>query len=64
MRHRSSFYGIEARVLGMLYRRNVIYLSTLKGMAKAMGGKVPKDYRDMVMQHARDAADLVTYEAS
>ena len=59
MRFRLSFYGIEARILGMMHRRNIIYLSILKEIAKGMGGRVPDDYRGLVMLHAKDAADSV-----
>jgi len=59
MRFSSSFYGTEARILGMMYRRNIIYLSILKTIAKDMGGQVPEEYRELIMQHARDAADTM-----
>ena len=57
MRFRLAFYGIEARILGMMHRRNIIYLSILKEIARGMGGRVPDDYRGLVMLHAKDAAD-------
>lgn len=57
MRFAISFYGVEARVLGMMHRRNRIYISVLKDIAKKMGGRVPTKYRALVKQHASDAAD-------
>lgn len=59
MKFRPLFYGGEARVLGMMYRRNAIYFSILKRIAKDMGGHVPNQYRGLVIQHASDAADMV-----
>lgn len=59
MKFRPSFYGAEARVLGMLHRRNRLYISILKRIAKDMGGHVPKRFRTLVMQHASDAADTM-----
>ena len=59
MRFRESFYGTEARVLGMMHRRNRIYFSILKRIAKGMGGRVPERFREIVMQNASDAADTI-----
>lgn len=59
MKFRLAFYGIEARILGMMHRRNTIYLSILKEIARGMGGRVPDDYRELVILHAKDAADSV-----
>ena len=59
MKFRHSFYGTEARILGMMHRRNRIYLSILKKIAKDMGGCVPDQYRELVMQHASDTADTI-----
>ena len=43
----------------MMHRRNIIYLSILKEIARGMGGRVPDDYRELVILHAKDAADSV-----
>jgi hypothetical protein len=59
MRFRPSFYGAEARILGMMHRRNRLYFSILKRIAKDMGGRVPDRFRALVMQHASDAADTM-----
>jgi len=59
VRFPSSFYGAEARVLGMLYQRNIQYLAILKQIARKMGGRVPKEYRALVMQHAYDKAETL-----
>lgn len=64
MRFNLSFYGAEARILGMMHRRNIIYLSILKLIAKEMGGRVPDRFRDMVIRHAAEAADTAIKDES
>ena len=59
LKFKQSFYGTEARILGMMYQRNRIYLSILKSIAKGMGGHVSDEYRELIMQHASDAADTI-----
>ena len=59
MRFKPSFYGAEARILGMMHRRNRIFFSILKKIARDMGGRVPTEYRALVIQHASDAADTI-----
>ncbi len=66
MKYRLLFYGTETRILGMMHRRNRIYISILKKIAKGMGGHVPSKYRTLSIQQASDAADTIikdeTYE--
>jgi len=53
MKFPMAHYGTTARILGREYLKERMYISLLKSIAKEMGGKIPNEYRGIIMEHAR-----------